>query len=102
MASTSGRPGENSVNAGEPQNRIVHQEFTITEAKDGVATIGTRNKWISKDDNTICNDQRVIRFGAEDDARWIDFTTNAHCLPGRRRLRRYERGDLRPCALPAQ
>ena len=65
---------EESLSAGAPQNRIVHQEFTITQVQNGIATIGTRNQWISKDDKTICNDERLVRFGVEDDARWIDFT----------------------------
>jgi hypothetical protein len=35
--------------------------------------IVTRNEWIAEDGTKICTDYRELRFGADEDRRWIDF-----------------------------
>ena len=51
---------------------IVHKEF-VQVAGGAQATIVTRNDWLGPDGKKICSDERTLRFGADADARWIDF-----------------------------
>jgi hypothetical protein len=51
---------------------IKHLEFTkIAGGKPAV--IATRNAWLAPDGRRICEDQRVLHFDSDGDARWIDF-----------------------------
>lgn len=52
--------------------QIVHQEF-LERAGGSQATIATRNDWLGPDGKKICRDERRLYFGADADARWIDF-----------------------------
>ncbi len=51
---------------------IVHREF-VEVAGGKNATIVSRNDWIGPDGKKICEDQRHLTFGADDNARWVDF-----------------------------
>ena len=53
--------------------KIVHRRLIKAEASDGTATIETENDWMDANGKKICVDVRTLRFGANDDARWIDF-----------------------------
>lgn len=56
-------------NAGE----IKHREFVKVEGGK-TATIVTRNDWCKMADGTkICEDETTITFGADENARWIDY-----------------------------
>jgi hypothetical protein len=57
---------------GNKAGTIKHREFTKVEG-GGTATIATVNDWLDPAGRKICEDQRTLRFGADDDARWIDF-----------------------------
>ena len=51
---------------------IKHLEFTkIAGGKPAV--VATRNAWLAPDGRRVCEDQRVLRFDSDGDARWIDF-----------------------------
>lgn len=54
---------------------INHREFVKVEGGKGgnTAIIVTRNDWVGPDGAKICEDQRTLVFGADADARWIDF-----------------------------
>jgi len=51
---------------------INHREFVKVEGGKQ-ATIVTRNDWVGPDGAKICEDERTLVFGADADARWIDF-----------------------------
>jgi hypothetical protein len=51
---------------------IRHREFTKVEG-GRAATIATTNDWLDRDGRKVCEDERTLRFGADDAARWIDF-----------------------------
>jgi hypothetical protein len=63
-------PGAGEKNGG---NQIVHREFLKTEAKEGVAEIVAANDWMS-DGKKVCEDERTVKFSADENGRWIDFT----------------------------
>jgi hypothetical protein len=52
---------------------ILHREFVKVESDQTTATLVTRNDWIASGKKQ-CEDLRTIVFGADDSARWIDFT----------------------------
>ncbi len=55
------------------KGRIEHREFVKVE-EDPVATIVTRNDWVSPDGSeVVCQDERTLRFGGDAEQRWIDF-----------------------------
>ncbi|MCS7239124.1 MAG: PmoA family protein [Thermoguttaceae bacterium] len=54
------------------RDRIRHCEFELLESGP-VGKIITRNEWLDREGKTICEDRRILRFGAEESARWIDF-----------------------------
>lgn len=58
-----------------PVSRIVHQKFTAVENRDGEAVVASLNQWIGKDGKPVCDDQRMVRFGADEQVRWIDYKT---------------------------
>lgn len=51
---------------------IQHLEFVKVEG-GSQATIVTRNEWLGPDGAKICRDERKLVFGADSEARWIDF-----------------------------
>jgi sugar lactone lactonase YvrE len=51
---------------------IVHREFVQVEG-GAKPVIVTRNDWLGPDGKRVCRDERTLRFGADADARWIDF-----------------------------
>ena len=51
---------------------IQHVKFLKVESGNP-AVVVTQNIWIGPRDKKICEDQRTLRFGANSDARWIDF-----------------------------
>jgi hypothetical protein len=50
---------------------IVHREFVKTE-EGKTALLITKNDWMAAG-KKVCEDTRIIRFGADAKARWIDF-----------------------------
>lgn len=57
----------------EDDNQIKHREFRRIESTDGVAEIVAVNDWFNNA-KKICEDERTIKFGADENGRWIDFT----------------------------
>ncbi|MEM8947517.1 MAG: PmoA family protein, partial [Planctomycetota bacterium] len=55
-------------------NVIKHQEFLDLSTDGDRAIVITHNHWLAGESNLICEDKRTLVFGAEADARWIDFT----------------------------
>ena len=51
---------------------IAHREFLTVEDGD-TAVIETKNDWIDRHGDVICDDVRKLTFGAEGDTRYIDF-----------------------------
>lgn len=67
----------------EGHGNIVHREFLRSEAKDGRAVIASSNDWLGPDGKKICEDQRTLTFGADGDARWIDFDITLKATEGK-------------------
>jgi len=60
---------------------IKHLEFTkIAGGKPAV--IATRNAWLAPDGRRVCEDQRVLHFDTDGDARWIDFDITLKAADG--------------------
>jgi hypothetical protein len=51
---------------------IKHRKF-LKIASGKQAVIVTLNDWLAPDGTTVCQDERTLTFGADADARWIDF-----------------------------
>jgi hypothetical protein len=51
---------------------IVHRGFAKVES-GAAASLVAENDWVGPDGKTILTDERRLRFGADKDARWIDF-----------------------------
>jgi hypothetical protein len=60
---------------------IKHLEFTKM-AGGRPAVIATRNAWLAPDGRRVCEDQRVLRFDSDGDARWIDFDITLKATDG--------------------
>ena len=57
---------------GNKSGTIRHKEFeSVVGGKLG--KIVARNEWINESNKIVCTDRRELTFGAETDARWIDF-----------------------------
>ncbi|QDU30565.1 hypothetical protein ETAA8_57110 [Anatilimnocola aggregata] len=56
------------------QGLINHKELIKAEG-GSTAVISTRNEWVGPDGKVICQDEPTLTFGANDNARWIDFAT---------------------------
>lgn len=54
------------------QGKTEHKELVKAEGGK-VGTIVTRNDWIGPDGVVLLNDQRTLRFGGDEERRWIDF-----------------------------
>lgn len=56
-----------------PPGKTLHREFTTIDSDGKTVTIATKNDWVSKSDELICQDERLLTFAANEDQRWIDF-----------------------------
>jgi hypothetical protein len=54
-------------------NQIKHREFRQCDVGDGVAEIVVANDWLHNGEK-VCEDERRLKFGADENGRWIDFT----------------------------
>ncbi|MFV2065437.1 MAG: PmoA family protein [Pirellulales bacterium] len=52
---------------------IRHREFRQITSGGPIAKITTVNDWLDSDGHKICQDERRLGFGTDDDVRWIDF-----------------------------
>ncbi|MBN1909309.1 MAG: PmoA family protein [Pirellulales bacterium] len=52
--------------------KIVHRRFVKVAGGDE-AVVATQNDWIGPDGKKVCEDERTLTFGGNDDQRWIDF-----------------------------
>lgn len=59
---------------------IVHRSFDRVEASGAQAVIATTNDWVAPDGTALCQDRRVLTFGAGADDRWIDFDIAVRAL----------------------
>jgi hypothetical protein len=66
--------------AGKPDGQIVHREFAELKSGD-TATIVTMNDWTS-DGKKVAEDERTIKFGADEHGRWIDFAVELKASDG--------------------
>jgi hypothetical protein len=66
---------------GKKVGTIKHLEFTKI-AGGPAAVIATRNAWLAPGGRTLCEDERVLHFGADGDARWIDFDITLKATEG--------------------
>jgi hypothetical protein len=62
-------------------NQIVHREFREIEGDGKTATVVTVNDWMA-DGKKLCEDERTVVFGGDEDARWIDFTVKMKATEG--------------------
>jgi hypothetical protein len=67
--------------AGEKIGTVQHVAFTEI-AGGTTAVIATRNDWLAPGGRRVCSDERRLRFGAADDARWIDFDITLKATDG--------------------
>lgn len=51
---------------------IKHREFVKVESGPHVRIVA-RNDWLDPQGKKVCEDERTLTFGADDNARWIDF-----------------------------
>jgi hypothetical protein len=58
--------------SGKKVGSIEHREF-VTIRSGPQAVVVARDDWLGPDHKKICEDRRTLTFGAEGDARWIDF-----------------------------
>ncbi|MCG8448220.1 MAG: PmoA family protein [Pirellulales bacterium] len=65
----------NPLQPEETRTFIHHLEFSKIESRGSEAVVVARNLWRVGKDNPICEDQRTLIFGANDECRWIDYTT---------------------------
>ncbi len=74
----------NGVNFWLDQGRvgtIQHLEFTkIAGGKPAV--IAARNAWLAPDGRRVCEDERLLHFDTDGDARWIDFDITLKATDG--------------------
>jgi len=65
----------------EGHGNIIHRDFVKVEGGKH-ASIVTRNDWIGPDGKKVCEDERHLTFGANQDARWIDFDVTVRASVG--------------------
>jgi len=60
---------------------IQHREFVrLTSGPE--AQIVTRNDWLDPQGNKVCQDERTVTFGGDNQARWIDFDITLKATEG--------------------
>ncbi|HLA83968.1 MAG TPA: PmoA family protein [Thermoguttaceae bacterium] len=66
-----------------PQSRCltVHREFLKIES-GREAVVATRNDWLDDRGKKMLEDRRTLRFGGDEDARWIDFDITLSATEG--------------------
>jgi hypothetical protein len=52
---------------------VRHREFTRADTDGKTVVIATRNDWLNRGGAMVCQDERILQFGATHGARWIDF-----------------------------
>ena len=68
--------------AGAPKDKGTTVQETIAEATSGpIGVLRVRNRYVAPDGRLVCTDERVLRFHAEKDARFIDYEVTLHALP---------------------
>jgi hypothetical protein len=60
---------------------IQHLKF-LKVASGKPAVIITQNAWITPGGKKVCEDERTLRFDADNDARWIDFDVTVRATNG--------------------
>ncbi len=66
----------------EGKGRIEHREF-VKVSGGSEAVIVTRNDWLSPDGSKrVCADERTLRFGGDDEQRWIDYQIEIKATDG--------------------
>jgi hypothetical protein len=68
-------------NENERHGVIAHRDFVKVEGGDQ-ATIVARNDWLDSDGKKLCEDERTLVFGADDDQRWFDFNITLRATTG--------------------
>ncbi len=61
-------------------NQIVHREFREIQGGDEAKIVAV-DDWMT-DGKKVCEDERTLRFGADDKVRWIDFTVTVKATDG--------------------
>ncbi len=62
--------------------RVTTDSVTKAAVEDGVAVIGTANKWLAPDGKVVCTDTTEIRAGEDGGNRWIDYAITFHASEG--------------------
>ena len=62
-------------------NHIAHREFVEADGSGGEAKIVTLNDWVSEG-KKVCEDERTLVFGGDDNVRWIDFSIKLKATEG--------------------
>lgn len=73
--------GENFWSEDGKNGNTVHKEFVLVKG-GAEGTIVTRNDWVGLDGKKVCEDLRVLTFGREGDAPWIDFDITVKATNG--------------------
>lgn len=61
---------------------IEHREYLKIESGEQ-AVVATRNDWLAPDGRRLCQDERVLTFGGDQERRWIDFDIRLTASDGR-------------------
>ena len=57
-----------------PKEKGRSEQVKMLEARSGeTGRLATRNRWVAPDGREICTDERVLEFGGDEQARWIDW-----------------------------
>ena len=63
------------------QGKQVHSELIKAEGGK-IGTLVTKTEWVGPDGTKILSDERTMRFGGDDKARWIDFDVVVTAVAG--------------------
>lgn len=55
------------------KQKVVHQNFLKAECDGKTAVLVTENFWLDEKDESLCSDERTLRFGMDGKLRYIDF-----------------------------
>lgn len=69
-----------------PAGTITHREWVRADSDGQTATIDTLNDWRDPSGNVVCHDERLLQFGVDGDARYIDFRIRLWSSKGPLRL----------------
>lgn len=62
-------------------NHIAHREFVEANGSGSEAKIVTLNDWVSEG-KKVCEDERTLVFGGDENVRWIDFSIKLKATEG--------------------